>query len=110
MSVSVSEKIASAGLFRQSHWLGLVIIYLHTNNYQNIPSGLKVIHHIQFPKILPRWGYFKTPQCPDFVLLLAIVEVNIYTKFHKDSIENVVPRMKKGFPIFWPCDLVFDPT
>ena len=27
---------------RHSHWLGLVNIYLHAKNYQNITSGLKV--------------------------------------------------------------------
>ena len=60
MSVSVSENFALVRLFikkseiRESHWLGLVIIYLHTKYYQNIPSGLKVIHYIQFLKILPR--------------------------------------------------------
>ena len=56
MSVSVNEKFASAGLFimksviRQSHWLGLVNIYLHTKYYQNIPNGSKVILCIQFLK------------------------------------------------------------
>ena len=58
-SISVSENFASVRLFikksgiRESHWLGLVIIYLHTKNYQNIPSGLKVILLIQFLKNLP---------------------------------------------------------
>ena len=48
MSVSVSEKFASARLFiqksgiREYHWLGFVNIYLHAKNYQNIPSSLKV--------------------------------------------------------------------
>ena len=28
---------------RQSHWLGLVNMHMHAKNYQNIPSGLKVI-------------------------------------------------------------------
>ena len=87
---SVSEMFASVRLFimksgiEQSHWLDLVIIYLHTKNYQNIPSGLKVIHHIQFLKIYLGEAIYKTPHDPDFVFLLAIVEVNIYTKFHKD--------------------------
>ena len=63
MSVSVSEKFASARLFikksgiRQSHWLGLVNTYLNAKNNQNIPSGLKVILYIQFLKILPWRGY-----------------------------------------------------
>ena len=44
-------------VIKQSHWLGLVKMYLHAKNYQNIPSGLKVILRIQFLKILPRRGY-----------------------------------------------------
>ena len=39
---------------RQSHWLGLVNIYLHAKNYQNIPTGFKVILLIQFLS----WGGF----------------------------------------------------
>ena len=42
---------------RHSHWLGLVNIYLHAKNYQNITSGLKVLLSIQFLKILPQRGY-----------------------------------------------------
>ena len=49
MSVSVSKRFASEGLFikksgiRQSHKLDLVNIYLHAKTYQNIPCCLKVI-------------------------------------------------------------------
>ena len=63
ISISVSENFASARLLtkksdiRKSQWLGLVNIYLHNKYYQNIPNGLKVIHHIQFLKILPWRGY-----------------------------------------------------
>ena len=28
---------------RLYYWLGLVKMYLHAKNYQNIPSGLKII-------------------------------------------------------------------
>ena len=44
--------------------------------------------------------FTRTPHDPDFVLLLAIVEVNIYTELHKDSIENVVSRVKNRFSYF----------
>ena len=53
-------------LSKYSKWLGLVIFYLYTKNYQNIPSGLKVIHHIQFLKILPRWGFLQESTWPRF--------------------------------------------
>ena len=42
---------------RQSHWLGLVNIYLHAKSYQNIPRGLKLVFCIQFLKMLPLQCY-----------------------------------------------------
>ena len=75
---SVSENFASAKLLikksciRQSHWLCFVNIHLHTKNYQNIPSGLKVVFYIQFLKILPQRGYLYRNLALDYLINHAL--------------------------------------
>ena len=70
---------------RQSHWLGLVNIHLDAINYQNIPSGLKVIPCIQPLKTLPRRGYLKRNLTLDYlnsqVLSIFICMPNVIKVF-----------------------------
>ena len=96
---------------RQSHWLGLVIIYLH---YQKLSKYSKLFKSYSPYSASENFAslrlFTSTPHDPDFVFLLAIVKMNIYTKFHKDSIENVAPRMKNRFSyLFDPVTLFLTP-